>query len=151
MIYQTKYFGAIDCDPDELFHFPAGLPGFESEHEFLLIPFEESGGGLYSLQSAVTPALSFFVMDPFVLVADYTPELTAADLQELGVSQWNELSYGVLCSFKSPAEQSTVNLQCPIALHLDTRQAKQIIMDAGRYQMRHPLSSFSQQEETSLC
>lgn len=151
MIFKTQYFGEIECDESKIFHFPSGLPGFEDERAFLLIPFEESGGTMFSLQSAVTAGLSFIVMDPFTLAPDYEPELTAADLRGLGVERWQELSYCVLCAFKTPVSSSTVNLRCPIALHLDTRQGRQIIMDTSRYGMHHPLAEFSRREETDPC
>lgn len=151
MIYKTKYFGEIDCDESELFHFKQGLPGFEDEHAFLLIPFEESGGSMYSLQSATTPNLSFIVMDPFTLDPGYEPELSHTDLRQFGVEQWQELTYGVLCASKVPVAASTVNLRCPVVMHLDTRQGKQIIMDTSRYGMHHPLSEFSHREDTSPC
>ena len=149
MIYKTKYFGEIDCDESKLFHFPSGLPGFESEHSFLLIPFEESDGNMYSLQSATTPSLSFILMDPFTLDPNYSPELSPSELHQFEVEQWQELSFGVLCAIKSPVSQSTVNLRCPIAFHLDTRIGRQIIMD--NYNMRHLLSDFSHQGEEGTC
>ncbi len=151
MIYKTQYFGEIDCDESELFRFPAGLPGFESETAFLLIPFAESGGTMFSLQSAVTSSLSFLVMDPFDLLPDYAPELTAADLQSLGTKEQGELSFCVLCACKDPIAESTVNLRCPIALHLDAKLGKQIIMDTERYGMHHRLAEFSHREEHDPC
>lgn len=151
MIYKTKYFGEIDCDESKLFHFRSGLPGFENEHSFLIIPFEESGGSMYSLQSAVTPSLSFIVMDPFTLDPSYEPELSPSMLRQLGAAQWQDLTYGVLCASKNPVSESTVNLRCPIVLHLDTRQGTQIIMDSNRYGMRHLLSDFSHQEDAATC
>ena len=151
MIYKTKYFGEVDCDESELFHFPLGLPGFEDEHSFLIIPFEDSNGNMFSLQSATTPSLSFIVMDPFTLDPTYEPELSASELRELGAAQWQELTYGVLCAPKNPISTSTVNLRCPIVVHLDTRQGKQIVMDSTRYQMRHLLSEFGQQEGHTSC
>lgn len=151
MIYKTQYFGEIDCDEAELFHFPFGLPGFENEHSFLLIPFDESGGTIFSLQSAATPALSFIAIDPFTLLPDYELELTDADLQRFGVKRWQDLSYCVLCSSKVPISESTVNLRCPVAIDLDTRRCEQIIMDTARYGMRHPLAEFNRREESSSC
>ena len=151
MIYKTQYFGEIECDESELFTFPAGLPGFEEEHAFLLIPFAESSGNMFSLQSATSPALSFIVMDPFTLDADYAPELTATELRQLNVEKWQDLSYCVLCAPRSPVGESTVNLRCPIAVNLNTRQGKQIVMDSPRYGMRHPLAQFSHREESSSC
>lgn len=151
MIYKTKYFGEIECDESKLFHFASGLPGFENETSFLLIPFEGSNGSMFSLQSTVTPTLSFIVMDPFSLDPTYEPELSASELRQLGVEKWEDLSYGVLCVSKTPASMSTVNLRCPIAIHLDTRECRQIVMDSTRYHMRHLLSEFGRQEEGSSC
>ena len=151
MIFHTKYFGAIDCKEDELFEFPAGLPGFEEEHSFLLIPFEGSNGTMFSLQSAVTPSLSFVAMDPFSLTPDYTPVLSSFDLRNLNATQWQDLSYCVLCVVKNPASSSTVNMKCPIAIHLDERKAYQIIMETDQYGMRHLLTEFQNREESSSC
>ena len=54
---QSKYFGEIDYEPEDIITFPAGLFGFEEEHEFLLLPFEGSNGGMLCLQSITTPAV----------------------------------------------------------------------------------------------
>ena len=152
MIYQTKYFGEIECSEDKVFHFPSGLPGFEDEHTFLLIPFEGSHGTMFSLQSTTTPSLSFITMDPFSLLPDYQPVLSSSDLRQFDDAfRWDDLSYCVLCSVKNPVQESTVNLRCPIAIHLDTREAHQIIMDTDKYNMRHLLTEFSKTEEAETC
>ena len=39
MKLQTKYFGEIDYEPAESIRFPAGMFGFDDEHDFLLLPF----------------------------------------------------------------------------------------------------------------
>lgn len=151
MVFQTKYFGEVECREDEIFHFPTGLPGFEEERSFLLIPFEGSGGTMLSLQSTATPALSFVVMDPFSLLSDYEPALSESDLRQFGVERWDELSYCALCVVKSPVSESTVNLKCPIALHLGRHEGRQIIMETDRYHMRHLLTEFRNREESSSC
>ncbi|MCM1440992.1 MAG: flagellar assembly protein FliW, partial [Roseburia sp.] len=80
----TKYFGEIEYDAGDAIAFPAGLFGFEEEHEFLLLPFEGSAGSLLCFQSTRTPALAFVAMDPFSLQPDYRPALSGAELRELG-------------------------------------------------------------------
>ena len=35
-----------------------------------------------------------------------------------------------------------MNLKCPIAIHPETRVARQVILDNDRYEMRHPLAQF---------
>ena len=43
---QTKYFGEVEYEQKDLIRFPIGMIGFEEEQEFLLLPFEGSGGGM---------------------------------------------------------------------------------------------------------
>ncbi len=142
MKLQTKYFGEVDYESAELICFPEGLPGFQEEREFLLLPFADSASQLLCLQSAHTPALAFILLDPFSLCPDYAPELQQEELKALGVEKAEDLVFYVLCAVHSPASESTVNLRCPLAIHPHTLQGRQIIMDPQRYAMRSPLSSF---------
>lgn len=151
MKLQTRYFGEIEYEPSEAFTFPAGLFGFEEEHSFLLLPFEGSGGGLLCLQSTATPQLAFIVMNPFSLCPDYTPSLRRAELQLFGVENVESLCFYVMCAVKHPVSDSTVNLKCPLVIHPNTREARQIIMETDSYGMRHPLSEFDSKEEAPSC
>lgn len=150
MKLQTKYFGEIDYEAGEVLSFPAGLFGFEEEQEFLLLPFEGSIGTLLCFQSTRTPALAFVAMDPFALMPDYAPVLQPQELKELGVQDSQELGFYVLCVVKKPVDQSTVNLKCPVAIHPETRVARQVILETDAYEMRHPLAQFGA-EEGATC
>lgn len=149
MKLQTKYFGTIEYEPEDLVSFPQGLFGFEEEHSFLILPFE--GGGLLCLQSAETPALAFVVLDPFSLRPDYSPELSEQELRSLGASDSHELGYYILCVVRDPVSESTVNLRCPVAVHPETRVARQVILETTAYDMRHPLAEFGRREEATSC
>lgn len=146
MKLQTKYFGEIDYEQDDIITFPAGLFGFEEEHSFLLLPFAGSAGSLLCFQSTATPALAFVAMDPFSLLPDYAPALQPHELEALGVSDSHELGFYVLCVVKKPVADSTVNFKCPVAIHPDTRVARQVILETDAYDMRHPLSQFGGKE-----
>lgn len=139
---QTKYFGQIEYEASEVVTFPTGPFSFEEEHEFLILPFEGGAGSLLCFQSVQTPALAFVAMSPFSLLPDYDPVLQPQELKSLGVADSHELGYYVLCVVKKPVAESTVNLKCPIAVHPETRVARQVILDTDRYEMRHPLSQF---------
>lgn len=146
---QSKYFGEVEYEEKDLIRFSVGPFGFEEEREFLILPFEGSGGGMLCLQSVRTPALAFVVLDPFSLMPDYDPVLEKPDLSEFGVKDVGELGFYVLCVVKNPVSESTVNLKCPLVIHPETRQARQVIME--RYEMRHPLAGFSRGEEAAPC
>ena len=102
MKLQTKYFGQIDYEAEDVVTFPVGLFGFEEEHKFLVLPFEGGAGSLLCFQSVQTPALAFVAMDPFSLLPDYAPVLQPQELKELGVKDSQELGFYVLCVVKKP-------------------------------------------------
>lgn len=145
---QTKYFGEIDYTKEELLTFRKGLFGFEDEQSFLLLPFSDAGT-LFSLQSVRTPELAFTLMHPFSLDASYAPVLSADELKTLGVEKSEDLYYYVLCTVKTPVDDSTINMKCPLAINPDTRQGLQAILEDETWEMRHKLSDFEKQEEKS--
>ena len=147
---ETKYFGEIEYEREELLIFPKGLFGFEDEHEFLLIPFSDNGT-LFSPQSVKTPMLSFVLMHPFTLDESYAPVLAEEELKELGVTRSEDLYYYVMCAVKKPASESTINMKCPIAINPDTRVAMQAILEEGDWQMRHLLSEFEAKKGAASC
>ncbi len=144
---ETKYFGQIEYDADDVISFIGeGLFGFEDEREFLLIPFE-GNGTLFCLQSVKTPGLAFVAVEPLSLDPGYDPVLQPEELRAMGVEESGELAYYSLCAVKSPVAGSTVNLRCPVVINGETRKAMQAILEDGRYGMRHLLSDIRRQEE----
>lgn len=151
MKLQTKYFGEIDYEPSEALSFPVGLPGFQGENSFVLLPFAGSQNNMLCLQSVNTPDLAFVLLDPFSLDPEYTPELQPDELKTMGVEDAHDLYFYVLCAVHNPVANSTVNLRCPVVINPNTLEARQIIMDTQKYEMRHPLSAFKNEQGGSTC
>ena len=151
MKLETRLFGTVEYSPEDVISVPAGLPSFEDEHEFLLIPFEGSATTLLCLQSRNTPSLAFILMDPFALQPDYMPVLQRAELSALGVKNSDDLCYYVMCVVKQPIGDSTVNLKCPIVINPNTRACAQIILDNEEYTMRHLLSKLKNGKGAIEC
>lgn len=139
---ETVRFGTIRFDENEVIEFPAGLPGFENEHRFLLVEAAESVP-LKFLQSVSTPQLSF-VCAPVALVApQYDRSLPRADRELLALSgeassaesqaEW----LAILC-FARP-EEPTANLLGPVVIRRDVGLGVQSIREDARYSARQPL------------
>ena len=151
MKLETRLLGSVDYEEEDILSFPNGIPSFEEEHSFLLLPIAECDGNMYSLQSTGTPELAFILMDPFSLFPAYAPVLQAAERKALAVDADEELGFYVLCALKRPVSSSTVNLKCPIAINPKTRTCMQIILDSDAYQMHHTLSEFYGAKEDASC
>lgn len=148
---ETKYFGSVEYDEDDVLHFASGLFGFEKDTHFLLIPVEGGDGALLCLQSLETPQIAFTVMNPFFIKNDYSPILQGSELRELGAERSQDLCYYVLCVVRRPAGESTVNLRCPVVINDATGAAMQVILDTEEYEMSRTLSSLGRKEGEPPC
>lgn len=152
MKIETKYFGEMTYTTDELIRFPDGLFGFEGAHEFLLIRLEDDEASPYCLQSTESPDLAFIVLDPFQLMPDYAPDLSDEDCARLGDPSGQHIALYTICVLREPMQDSTVNLRCPIAMHMETHTAFQVILgNESGYTFRHKLSEFAAKEDGTSC
>lgn len=143
MEIQTQYFGTISCSEQELIHFSDGLFGFTHLKNYVPLAFQENSDALICLQSIEDFSVSFILMNPFQLYADYAPSLSEEDKKLLNISQGEDsVSYYVICVIHDSMDHSTVNLKCPIAVNVENREARQVILDNPLYQFRHLIKDF---------
>ncbi|MBT8334325.1 MAG: flagellar assembly protein FliW, partial [Deltaproteobacteria bacterium] len=64
-------FGAVEYDPKNLLHFPAGLIGLPNLHDFVVIPNKKEGP-LFWIQSIDDPDMAFVLTDPTNFFLDYS-------------------------------------------------------------------------------
>lgn len=150
MQLQTKYFGPVEYEKEDILTFSNGLFGFETEKSFLLLPFAGSEGTLLCFQSIHNPSLAFIAMNPFSLDPTYSPVLSSEELSVMGVERSEDLCYYVLCVVREPISESTVNFKCPVVVNPDAHEAIQVILNTGDYHMRHKLSEFHH-GEAGIC
>ncbi|QAS53705.1 flagellar assembly protein FliW [Halobacillus litoralis] len=136
MKVETKYFGTVEVDAEELISFPHGLPGFESFHSFVLLPVDELGT-YFALQAVDEAGLSLIVTNPYIFYKDYAFDI---DEQELSLEKPNDVAVYNVVTLKDPFEKSTLNLQAPIVMNVRERIAKQVILNDANYQTKHPLT-----------
>jgi flagellar assembly factor FliW len=118
--------------------FPSGLLGFPECRRFALV----RGGtdSAYWLQSLDHAALVFLLVDPFPHFADYSIDLPAAELAELGASSPADLAVLAIVTLPPPGldARPTANLQGPVAVNLRERRGKQIVSGDTDFGVRCP-------------
>ncbi|MBB4823625.1 flagellar assembly factor FliW [Sporosarcina luteola] len=135
---QTKFHGPMEMETDQLWNFPKGLPGFENERKFVLLPIE--GNDMFQvLQSVQTPTVAFIVANPYTWATDYTFEIDEPTVELLEIKKEDDIFVLGILSLKQPFEASTINLQAPLIFQLHNRQAKQMILNDNRFTIRHPI------------
>ena len=141
----TLRFGDIEVEEDKILHFKNGIPAFEEEHEFLLIPYEEDSPILF-MQSLKSPDLAFLVTNPFIFFPDYSFEIgdEATDALEIK-SQEDLLIYAILTVPHGDVKKMTANLMAPVIINSKNNESMQLVLDKSPYKTKHPL--FPEKEE----
>ena len=135
----TVRFGEIEIDESKVVHFPQGIPAFEEEREFLIVPYDETSPYVF-LQSLATPDLAFLMTMPFVFFPDYEFEIDDDTLKKLGITeQENLLIYVILTLPGGKVQEMTANLMAPIVVNTANMQARQVVLDKSRYTTKHRL------------
>ena len=139
MNIETKFLGQVTIEEKEILQFPNGLPGFEENKEFVILPLEKDSP-FAILQSIKQQEIGFVIAIPFVFKKDYSFELMEEDKEELQIKSSEDLITYSIVSLKEPFNSSTLNLQAPLLINHKQKVAKQLVLqDANTYPLRFPI------------
>ncbi len=127
-------------DENELIVFDDGIFGFEEIKRYLPLPMDGEASDFICLLNVDDDNVSFVLVNPFSIMENYNPKLTAEDYKKLGTNDEEKLSYYAICVMKEVPQDSTVNLKCPIVVNTVTRKSVQVILQTDDYNFRHKFS-----------
>lgn len=145
MKLQTKYSGEMQVKKEDILQFKQGLPFFEEETEFVLLPFSDESPFMI-LQSITTPALAFVLVNPFDFFSDYAVKLEDSTKDQLQIDSRDEVAVFVILTLQEPFKNTTANLQGPVVINIERKLGKQVILNTTTYQTKHYL--FPQEDKT---
>ena len=135
----TLRFGELEIEEQDVVRFADGIPAFEDEHEFVVLPYEEGTPYMF-LQSMMTPELAFLMTDPFVFFPDYSFELDDENMEKLAINSMDDVLVCTLISVpRSGVADMTTNLLAPVVINRHTRQAREIVLEKTQYTTKHRL------------
>jgi flagellar assembly factor FliW len=137
-------FGDIEYSKGDIINFPDGMIGFQDHKRFVVLNTKE-GSAYRWLQSIDEPNLAFLLSMPESFVKEYAPEISDAEAERLELEP--ETPHLILVTTTIPAgnpQLATANLAAPVIINLETRKAKQVILDDEAYTIRYPIFSGSQ-------
>jgi len=144
MMIETSRFGPLEVDEERLIQFEKGVLGFPDQHAYALVQTAEDSE-FYWLQAVDRPELAFVVCDPRLFVPDYVVPVKLEELSQIGLS---DPSVAQVFTIVNKVDNIlTGNLQGPLAVNVETRQAKQLVLSDRRYSTRHPLMNLGRDAE----
>lgn len=140
MLIETERFGSIKIDPELIFTFKDGIPGFPKEQQFVLLSIGLEETPFIWMQSLASPHLCFLLVDPLAVFNYYEVAPSQSDASLLQCRPGAELQ--VLCMVSVPEgdlKQATVNLRAPLWFNSQSQLALQSISENDSYGIRYPL------------
>lgn len=138
MEVKTKFHGAIKLLDENVITFLGGIPGFQDESQFAVLPIEGDNTFLI-LQSLNTTELAFVIVNPFHYFPEYNFTLEDHIVEKLNITSTEDvLVYSVL-TIQEPFANTTANLQAPIIINTKEKLGKQVILNSDTYTTRHKI------------
>lgn len=138
MVIETRDFGPLEIQDDQVIHFPDGIYGFDDSRRFALLDTGSSAGMMH-LQCVDSPTPRFIVLDPFLILEDYAPEIPPEAFKKLRAETLEELTLLVIAVIPQDFRASTVYLKSPIAINFKQHLGMQVILGNRDYSVRFRL------------
>jgi len=138
MIIKTDRFGSFNTKDSKIIDFPAGIPGFETLHKFIILEIKDTKP-IYWLQATEEKRVALPVIISFEVLDDYYIDIRQNELAELYVDSKNDLLVLNVVTIPTEIEEMTVNLAAPIVINAKRGIGKQIIIDAEELPIRFPV------------
>jgi flagellar assembly factor FliW len=137
---ETSRFGEVQYKESDVMTFTRAILGFDDLCKFFIISRPESEPFKW-LQSIDDPSVCFVIIDPMLVVDDYTVDINPYDIRQLqGSSNKNDYRIYVIVTVpKGHPEQMSINLQGPIVMNVKNLKAIQIILNSSKYDVRHSI------------
>jgi flagellar assembly factor FliW len=138
MEINTKYHGTKTYEAEDIIDFKRGLPGFETLNKFILFSVEENEV-FNVLHSIEDETIGLIVVSPFSIIEDYEINLADNVVEALKIKKEADVMIVNTVTLNSELKNTTVNLKAPIIININERLGEQIILDDGKYSIKHPL------------
>ena len=124
--------------PGNQVRLPTGILGFEQFNNYVLLanPAEMPFAWLRVADSA---SLAFVVINPFIVMPEYAPDIPQPDVEFLDLKEPADALLFSIVTLRGP-NRATLNLKGPLVINRHTRIGKQVIIaNANNYSVEHPL------------
>ncbi|MDE4542545.1 flagellar assembly protein FliW [Thermoanaerobacterium sp. R66] len=138
MDIETRNFGVVSYNEEDVLHFEEGIPGFEGLKSFVLLSSEEFTPFKW-LQSLDDTDIAFVIVDPKAIIKDYKIELDVETVKALDIKDLNHILVFAIVVIPKEIEKMTANLKAPIIINAENNRGMQILLDNDEYMIKHPI------------
>jgi flagellar assembly factor FliW len=138
MLINTKFLGNIEIEEKDIINFEQGLIGFNTLHDFALLPVEGNEAINY-LQSLQETNICFIVMNPFLIMEDYEINISEETVANLKIEKPEDTCLYSTLTIAENIKDITANLAAPLIVNAVNNKAVQEVLNDSRYEIKYKL------------
>ncbi len=128
----TKAYGEIEVPENSAIDFVGPILGFEDYHLFYLLEIQDLPG-FFWLQSKEETNVAFIVINPRMFMSDYELKIDESDMQQLQISEGDEVLDYVIVNIPEDPAKMTMNILGPLVINATKRFGIQGISNKNEY------------------
>lgn len=136
MNIQTKFFGEMKINEENIINFNDGILGFEDNKSYIILNLFNNNS-FVCIQSIKEPDIAFIIVNPWDFFNDYEVNISNEDLKQIDVNNQEEIVLYNIISIPNNLNEATANLLAPIVINIDKKEGKQYIIREEKYSTRH--------------
>ena len=138
MKIETRAYGTIEIDDDRVMKFVGPMLGFEGANQYALLDVAPESP-FKIMQLVGNPDVSFLVTDPAPFFPNYKVDLTAEQVQDIGLEDPDNAALMVVVNIREGGKNVSANLLGPIVVNVKNFQGKQIVLNGSGLSTEEPL------------
>ena len=131
MKIESPVLGAVEVSDDKVIEFPAGLPGFEDCHRFILAHEEGSDATVFLLQSVDDPAVVFSLTGPEQFGITYEFPLSDDEVAALKLDRPEDAQVAIIVRKEGDGPAAAglqANFMAPLVINTVARKGVQKVI-----------------------
>lgn len=137
MLINTKHFGEIEINEEDIIIFEDGIPGIKGSNRYALLINSDQESPFFWFQSIDDAEVAFALVNPVAIYPDYAPKVDKEVVKKLGEPKEEDLIVCCIVVVPEDITKMTVNLKAPLVMNRETQKGMQVIVDNEEYQIRH--------------
>jgi len=135
-IINSTRFGELEIDEEDVITFPAGIPGFEDKHKWILVGDDDNA--IMWMHSTEDGGLALPVTTPDSIKSDYNAQIPREVLEPIGDVLEGDVAILIVITIPpNHPWDMTANLKAPIVVNRVNRVAVQTIALNDDYDFRY--------------
>jgi len=137
MKLNTKHFGEIEINEENIISFPEGIPAFENVKRYVMIENPNPELPFNWLQGVDEPSLAFVIVNPFLFKEDYEFDIPQTTIDALSIEGQQDIFICCIVTVPQNVAETTMNLKAPIIINNKNNKGKQIVLDSEKYEIKY--------------